>query len=482
MKRVKFAALFLFLFAFVSGLWAQGPAANQKKVWTLQECVNYALENNLQVKRSELNLKSSEVDLTQSRMNLLPNANANGSYGYNWGRGLDPVTNEFTNSLRNNVSSLGASSSVTVFNSLRTQNLIRQNSSALAASEQNLEKSKNDVTLNVVSFFVNVIFNKELLENSRVQLTTSQQQLERTKKLVIAGSAPKVDELNLEAEVASNELTVINQENSLNQSILQLKQAMQIPASEDFDVAIPEIAAEDLVLSQSRDEIFDIAKAVMPEIRSSIFSRESSRYGVKAAKANFFPRITLNGSLNTNYSKSSEAVFVPNDDIITYEIGTDINGSPVYATRSDGTTMNLYKADEQFKDNLYKSLSLSLIIPIFNNYTTRAGVRRSEIANVQAEINILEAENTLRQTIETAYNDAVASSKTYASSQKQIQAREEAFRITKQRYDVGASNYVDWLVSQNNLFQAKTDLSRAKYNFIFKKKVLDFYQGKPIGL
>lgn len=454
-----------------------------KKIWTLRECVDYALGYNLQVKRSELELEGSEVALTQARMSMLPNANANASYGYTWGRGLDPVTNQFVASQRNNVSSLGASSSVIIFNSFSIQNTIRQTSTAADAAEQNLLKVKNDVTINVISLFINVVFNNELVENARLQLASSREQLDRTRKQVAVGALPKIEELNLEAQVATNELNLINQENALTLSMLQLKQAMQIPASVEFDIEVPQVEPEDMVLDQNRDEIFDVAKRAMPEIRASQLNIQSSYYSVKIARANLYPRLSLNGSINTNYSKNSETRFVPDGgfEVSEQPIGyTEDTSTPVFGIQPTGSIQDIYRFNDQFNDNLYKSISLSLIIPIFNNHSGRTAVRRAMLQNEQAKINAKEVENTLRQNIETAYNEAVASAKTYASSQKQVEAREEAFRITKQRYDIGATNYVEYQVAENNLFQARTDLSRAKYNFIFRKKVLDFYQGKPI--
>ncbi len=250
-------------------LGQQQDSTAAKAIWTLRECVDYALANNLQVKRSELSLALSNIDKRQAKLAMLPTVNAFGSYGYNWGRGIDPVTNQFVSSQRNGYTSLGASSELNLFNGLRVQNTIKQASRDLEASEQDLAKSRNDVSLNVISLFINVVFNKELVENAKLQLSSSQQQLERTQKLVAAGSLPKSNELNLRAQVATNELNLINQENSLNLSLLQLQQALQLPARDDFDVEVPAITAEDLILDQTSDEIYQIAKGTMPEIRST---------------------------------------------------------------------------------------------------------------------------------------------------------------------------------------------------------------------
>jgi outer membrane protein len=476
----------LWLMCLVSTIIFAQDNNGSPKVWTLKECIDYALANNLQVKRSELNAENFEITNNQYRMNLLPTAQATGSYGYNWGRGLDPVSNQYISSQRNTVSSAGLNGSWILFNGLRIQSLVKQGQRDLSASHQDLMKARNDISLAVVNYFVTVVFNKEQVENARLQLASSQQQLDRTKKQVEAGAVPRSEQLNLEAQVATNELNLVNQNNALSVSTLQLKQAMQMPASQSFDVAIPQIDPEDLVLDQSRNEIYDMARATLPEIKSTQLKVESSYLAIRAARGNLYPRLSLTGSLNSNYSKSSEAKFVEDGGYVVSPKANavaDPTGSnmPVYPVRSTGYFVNSYKFNNQFKDNLYKTVGLQITIPIFNNSLSRAAVQRSLITSAQAKVNALEVDNTLRQNIETAYNDALAASKSYDASLKQVNARDEAFRMIKQRFEIGAANYVDYQIAENNLFQARTDLSRSKYNFIFKKKLLDFYQGKPLG-
>ena len=414
------------------------------KTLTLQECVKIALENNLWVKKGYYNLRSSEINLTQSKMALLPSLNAGSSYGKNFGRALNPVDNNFVNK-NSNTANFQASSSVLVFNAFRLQNNIRQSTKDYQATDQDLAKAKNDVMLSVVNNYTNVVFNKELFENANYQLKSSQEQLDRIKKQVQAGSIPMSNQLNQEAQVATNEVNLINQENALNFSILQLKQAMQIPGSTTIDVVIPPVELQDLVLENTPDEIYETSLSTMPEIKSALLRMEGSEFALKAAKGNLYPRVALNGSSQTNYSNLSSFVF-----------------------------------KDQFNNNLYKSISMSLTIPIFNGLQARSAVQRAVVSKEMASIAKQETENTLRQNIETAYNDALAASKSYAASLKQVNAREEAYRMTKQRFEIGAANYVEFRISENDLFQAKSDLARAKYNFIFRKKLLDFYQGKSI--
>jgi outer membrane protein len=467
---------------------AQAQPQNTAKVWTLKECIDYALANNLDVQRSELTVESSEVDKTLAKMAMIPSLNGTLSNNYNWGRSINPVTNEFTTQQIRSLSP-NLNSSVTLFNGFRIQNTIRQTNIGFLASEQDLLKSKNDVSLNVINLYINVIFNKELTENAKSQLRSSQQQLERTKKQVAAGALPKSNELNLDAQVATNEVNVINNENLLNLSLLQLKQALQLPGSTALDVEAPELSIEDLVLDQSSQQVFDIAKQSMPEIRSADLKVRAADFGMKAARGQLYPRLSLNGNISSNYSSANDGPHLAPDggsETQLIPVGFwDNAGTPVAVYREQlvptGTMTDGYGYSDQLNDNLFRSIGISLSIPLFNGYQARGGVRRAEIAKLNAEITAKQVNQALRQNVESAFNDANAASKSYGANVRQVQAREEAYRMTSQRYELGAANYVEYQVAENDLFQAKSDLTRAKYNFIFRKKLLDFYQGKPLG-
>jgi outer membrane protein len=459
-----------------------------RKVYTLKECVDIALGNNLTVKRGLYNVKSYEVAYNQAKFALAPTLNASLSAGKNAGRSLNFANYQYTTQVNNSFQP-NLSTSVTLFNGFRLQNNIRQTSKDYEASESDLQKSRNDVILTTITNYLNVILNKELYENAKYQLNSSEQQLERTKKQVDAGALPKSSALNLDAQVATNELNVINRENAINISLLQLNQALQLPANSIVEIEIPEIEISDLILEQSRDEIFAAALQTMPEIKSANLKVESSQYAVRAAKGNLIPRVTVNGSMNSNYSSVADAPradpskgYTISDSQVPIGYFKDSNGAtvPITGYEYKPAMTDGYSYKNQLQDYLSKSVSITLNIPIFNGLQNRIGVQRAAINREVAKINAEQASNTLRQSVETAYNDALASSKSYNASLRQVNAREEAYRMTKQRYENGAATFVEFEVSQNDLFQAKSDLLRAKYDFIFRKKVLDFYQGKAI--
>lgn len=483
MKTKFLLATLLLLTSFYFG-YAQDTGENAE-VWSMRKAIDFALEQSLVVKRSEFNTERFQIDFKQSKYALLPTLNGSATHGYSWGRSIDPVTNSFTTAqIQSN--QLGAQSSLTLFNGLRLQNNIKQGRYYYEASVEDLAKTKNDVILNVANLYINVVFNKELLQTTKLQVASTHEQLTRTKSQVAAGAVPRSNELQLEAQLASNELDVINQENSLALSLLQLKQAMQLDAGVRIDVEVPEIEVEDLILDQSRDEIFESALRNMPEIRSAKLKIEGADFAWKAERGNYYPMLTVGGSVNTNYSTASDRRRFVSDGPPSFQvlpIGTVQGTNQIVVaeqTVPSGAFADSYGRRDQFADNLYKFAGFTLSIPILNGMQTRLSVQRAVIVRNEAEVAAQEVRNELRQSIESAYNSALSASKTYVAASKQVAAAEEAFRMLKQRYDIGAANFAEYQVSNNDFFRAQSDLSRAKYNYIFTKKVLDFYQNKPI--
>jgi outer membrane protein len=419
--------------------------------YDLQTAVNIALENNLTLKRSELNQLSNEATVLQNKGARLPTLSTGASTGFRWGRSVNPVTNLFETARIGNVN-LSANSSVTLFAGSRISNNLTQSKLDLEAGIFNIEATKNNITLNIINLFVNVVFNREQVNIAESQLTTSKDQLDQTTKLVAAGSLPLADKLDLQAQNATNELEVINAKNSLRISKLNLAQAMQIPFTEDFQVVEPEFIINDgLMASENPSDIFETAVEIMPEIKLAKVNVESAEYGVKIARGSFLPTVGIGGNIFSNY-----------------------------VDRSFGSEPPSFGA--QIQDNLSQSLNLNLSIPIFSQFNNMASVQRARVQKQISEVAEVEAKNTLRQDIESAYNSALSAQQSYEANQVRLDAVQESFRIAQQRLDVGAINSVDYQVAQNNLFNTQADLLNAKYTYIFRVKVLDFYLGNPINL
>lgn len=455
--------------------------------FTLEECINYAWENNLSVRNNQLNQLGNEIALKQSKMALLPSLSANGSVGKSFGRSIDPVSNSFV-SRDFTTGGFSASSSVTLYGGGVLRNTIKQNELNLEASAFDLDKAKNDIGLQVATNFLNVLLNKEQLENARYQREITAAQLDRTKKQVQAGALPMTNQLDLESQLASNEVQVINAENALNLATLSLKQAMQMSADVPFEISAPEVAIEDVKLAmEDPSRIFEVALDNQPDVKSSELGIESSDVGVKISKGAFLPSLSLSGSISTNYSDQArqlvgtQSITVPAQQIGFVQGSNDV----VFSNPSTQTVpvySDTYSATDQFNDNLGQSVRVNLNIPIFSRYSNSANLQRAEINKQRAEIQAQTVKNTLRQNIESAYNSAIAALKSYEASQKRVAALEESFRATEQSYNVGSANFVDYQIANNNLFAARTDLVRAKFEYVFRAKILDFYLGNPITL
>ena len=475
-KRTIYAGLIALFMCFS----ALGQNA-QNKVWTLEECVNYAWENNLTVRTNQLNQLQNEIALKESTFSRLPNLSAGGSVGQQFGRTINPNTNEFTS---NDVigGSMSLNSSVSLYRGGQINNSIKQNELNLKASGYDLEKAKNDIGLTVATNFLNVLLNREQLSNARFQLQVSQEQLDRTKKLVAAGSLPLTNQLDLESQVASNEVQVVNAENNVNLSLLNLKQAMQMPAQEELEIVAPEVEVGQLAsISQNPNEIYQVALANQPDIKSAELGIESGDLGIKIAKAAFLPTVTLSGSISSNFSDAAQTG--SNFQTVQLPIGTVQGTNQIVVTERDvPQTVENTSFFTQVDNNLGQSIGIGLNVPIFNRYSNSAGLQRAQISKQRAEITALNARNQLRQNIETAYTNALASLKSFEATEKRVEALAESFRVVEQQYNNGAANFTDYQVASNNLFAARADLVRTKYEYIFRTKILDFYLGNPITL
>ncbi|MBV6645118.1 MAG: TolC family protein [Cyclobacteriaceae bacterium] len=455
--------------------------AAQVRVLDLQECVNIAIENNITIKRSRLNKQGAAINLKESKAQRYPDLNLRGGYGYNWGRSIDPTTNQFITQ-QITTSNFGGSSNITLFSGLQIANSIEQRKLDLEVADYDLQKAENDVSLNIITFYLNVIFNKELLENARYQLQSSQNQLDRTQKLVASGALPITNELELISQAASNEVNVINAQNNLDLAMLSLKQAMLIPASENIEILIPDVEVAPGSLDATSQEIFDDAMTTQPEIKSADKNVESATLGVRVAAGAQYPTLSLSGGFSTNYSDAFETRFVPTGNEVQIPSNSlqTASGEAILVT-TDEVIQESVGFGTQYDENLSQSLGINLNIPIFNGLRTSSNIQRSKINLQQAEITAQEQRNLLRQQIESSYTDALAASKTFQASGRQVEALQETFRAIENQYNLGAANFTDYQVASNNLFQAKSDLVRAKYDFIFKQKILDFYQGKPLS-
>lgn len=427
----------------------------QEKVWTLEECVNYALENNIQVQQSEINQQISKQDLLGAKYNTLPSLNASASHTYNFGQTIDPFTNQFANTqVRSN--SFSVASSLTLFNGFRNLNTIKRNQAQLKAAEYDLQKMKNDISLNIANSYLAILFNEELLKNAESQLRVTQGQIDRIDKQVKAGALPEGSLKDIEAQFANEELQVINAQNQLKLSKLNLEQLLRLESTEEFEIVSPNLdnfqGVSELV---SPGALYLTALEIMPEIKSAEYSIYSAEKTTQITRSNYMPTLSMTGSLGSGFSQNNKE-FIENE-------------------------LRVKPFTNQLDDNFNKSVSFRLSIPIFNGLSARTSVRQAKLRAQNAQLAYDNTQLVLRQNIESAHNDAVAALKRYRAAEKSVTALTTSFNYTQERFNVGIINSFDFNNEKNRLNNAQSELLQAKYNYIFSTKVLDFYQGKTIS-
>lgn len=457
---------------------------SQNKKWTLDECIKYALDNNLQVKQQEISLQLSKTNMMASKAALMPDLNANATHVYNYGRTIDMFTNDFaTERVRSN--NFYLSSSITLFNGFQLLNNVRKNIYDYEADKYNLEKIKNDISLSVATAYLQILYAKEYLKISEWQKQISFEQLERTKKFVEAGKLAKGDLLAAEAQYATDELNVINSHNQLDLAILVLVQILDLQDVENFDIVIPQININEdgSTLLISVENIYKEAIKVMPEISSAEMSVKSADAGLATSKGSYSPRLMLSASIGTGYSGASKSIkdynFTGNFDTIayTYEITPVPVVTPSYIVNYEVASFN-----RQVNDNFNKSIGLYLSIPLFNGFQARNNVSRSKLAVETARNNLQQAKNQLIKNIQQAKADATAALNKHNAAQKGLVAMKESYEYAKQKFDAGLLSIIEYNDARTKVSKTESELLQAKYEYIFRLKVLDFYLGKPIEL
>ncbi|MCB2207104.1 MAG: TolC family protein [Bacteroidetes bacterium] len=432
-----------------------------QELWSLERCINYAFENNLQIKQSILDANSSDLDLKQSKLNMVPSLNSRVSQNYNWGRNPDPQTNLYTTEQTQQFYA-NVNSEVTLFDGLQQVNNVRQKQFDYLAKKYDSDKIMNDISLNIAASYLLILFNIELVNNAQRQVDISKQQIERTEKQVEAGAVAKGSLYDIQAQGAGEEANLVNAKNNLMLAYLDLMQLLDLEASQEFDIEKPQFEINSAPSLLSPDIIFSKAVDIMPEIKSAEYSVMSAERSLAIAKGMRSPRLYASGQYGSTFS----------DQIYNF---------------SEGPGGEIIKGDvkpfsDQFVDNRYGSLFFGLQIPIFNGYQVSTNIKKSKIYKEAVDLNLQIEKNKLRKDIESSYADAIAAYQTYIARKKSVEAFTEAFKYIEEKFDVGMVNSTDYNVAKIQLNNAESDLASAKYDYIFKTKILDFYLGKSLTL
>lgn len=420
--------------------------------WSLQKCVDYALENNIIIKRQRIGTDYQQNLVNQAKSDRLPNLNAQLGNNYSFGRSL---TYENTYENVNSTSLSGyLGTNVTLFNGFTLSNTIKQREIDLQASLQDLQKTKDDIILAIAASYLEILFAEELVLVTEANIEVTNHQINRTQQLVDAGSLARGALLEIEAQLAREELQLVNDQNRAQLAYLNLYQLLELPISQSFKIekpTLPEIRAN-VTMANSFD-VYKNALNVRPEIKAAQLRVESMRTQLEIAKGAKLPDLNFGANYYNNYNDNYKGF--------------------------DGKVISF---GDQLKNNERMGFGFTLNIPIFNRNMVNNNISNAQLQIADYEYQLQTSANTLRKDIEQAYTNALAALNRFVSSEKAVHSMQEAFRYTEEKFNVGMVNSVEYNQSKNNLTAAQSDHLQSKYEYIFRTKILDFYNGVPIVL
>ncbi len=468
-------------------LFISSLVTGQEK-WDLRRCVEYALANNISVKQADIVARTAELTLKQSKLAQYPSANFSNNTGINSGRSIDPTSNQFTNQ-QLLFSQFSFNTGVTVFNWFNLKNTVAGDQFSLEASRADVDKLRNDISLNVASAYLLVLVSKEQVNISNVAVQQTLQNLDNTRKRVEAGSLPELNLAELEAQLARDSSALISALGTVQQNTLQLKAILNLDAAESFEVETPpldKIPVENLNDLQP-DIVYGLALANLPQQKINDLRIKAAQKYTEASRARMYPVISLFGGMGTNYANNKIPSFSQTPTGTFQNTGAKVNvGGSEYFVQAPvfNNIVSTYKTPfgTQMSDNFRQNVGMSLNVPIFNNGVARIGWQRNKLTVQNMELQKQQAERTLKQDIYKSYTDATTAIQKFNASKKSVQTAEKAYNYAQKRYELGLLPTIDFLTNQNNLTRSKLELALAQVDYVFRLKLLEFYKGQGIKL
>ncbi|MFM2226492.1 MAG: hypothetical protein RJA07_2694 [Bacteroidota bacterium] len=447
------------IFALIISCVAHSSIA--QSVWNLQQCVKYAIENNLQLKQNVVNQKIARVNYNQAQLAYLPSLTGDATQYFSFGRSLNVTSNSYENSTSVSSNTFSLNSSIPLFAGLTKMNQLKQTELDWQASGYDAEKMKNDIALNVAAYYLSSLNAWEQLKIMNHQIEISELQKAQTQKLIKAGAMAEISIKDVEATVANDELNIVSAQNNYDVAILNLKRLMNIDVSQSVNI---DTTNKNITFQPEADidfnRTYSIAFTQQPSIKSQQLKFKSAQQSIQYYKGTLLPTLSLFGSLRTSYSSAAKNI-----------IGLDANGN--FITEK-------IKFENQIDKNYGKSIGFDLSIPINNGFQARSALRRSQLQAINAKFNLQIAEKQLQQDIAQALLNVKAAAAKQEAAKAVALAQQSAFDANTKKYNAGVINFFDFNTSKNNLTKALSDETNAKYDYLFKVKILDFYQGKSL--
>jgi len=452
--------------------------ATAQEKWSLDQCIQYALDHSLSYRQAALSINESQINRKIAEQGRMPTLDGNTSYNLSFGRRIDPTTNDFINSSFGN-HGFSVSGGITIFNGGRITQQIKQARLGKAAAELDIQQIKNDLALQVSLAFIEILFAEENLGNAEKSLELINSQLLQVDKQIASGIRPRNARLDLVAEAAQNEQLVVTAQNDIEISYLNLKQILQLEASMDMQVEIPDLPlpTDYELLTMTGEQIYDIALGWQPSIKAGEVRRRNAEVGVALAKTNMVPSLSLGGSIGSNWSSSARLQNQVGSELLDQNFF--VNGepfnvqyeNPIYQTKR----VNYF---DQVNQNIGYGFGLSATIPIYGQGRNKGNLELAKLEVVRSDLANTEVKNKLSSDVYRAVSDLKAASKQHESALRTVEARRAAFEDTEKKFNLGVADSFQFITAQNNRDRAETDLLVAKYDFIFRSKILEYYQGR----
>ena len=422
--------------------------ANAAQGWTLDQCIEYAIENNIQVRQSDLNAQNNDVELNKAVSNRLPGVSASASQGWSFGRSIT-ADNTYANTNTANTSfSIGAD--MTLFAGGRINGNIKMAELSLEAAKSDLERIKDDIRVQVAQAFIQIVYNRSILDVARNQVTIDSMQVERLTALAAIGKASSAEVASQNATLAQSRLSVTQAQNNLSLSILTLTQLLELPSPDGFDIVQPETDNLELSIPDSPEAIYAQALDIKPAVKSEEIRLEQAGKNIEVAKSGYLPSLTLSAGAGTNYYSSSN-------------LKSDAFGT-------------------QIKNNFGPHIGLNLNIPIFSRNSNRNNVRSAKLGQMNQQMQLDNVKKTLYKEIQQAYYNAVASKSRYESSELVQNSAQESFDLVQAKYEGGKASITEFNESKNRLVSAQADLLKYRYEYLFNTALLEFYRNSSFEL
>ena len=483
--RMRLFCALLITYLFLSFTTSAQPDNNMDNVWTLEHCVQYALNHNISIKQDSLTARLARYTLKQSELSQLPALSANGSYGRSFGRSINPTTNQFEDANYNFLSASG-NGNLLLFGWMQVRNTIEKNKYSLQASLADLDQLKDDISLNVATSFLTTLLAQEQIEISKKQVALSQAQLDQTRSFAEAGRLPELNVAQLESQLATDSSNLINAIANYNSDVLDLKSLLNLDFGVPFSIKIPdvEVGEQMMVSNLQPEDVYQKARMHFGSVKGSQLRVTAAEKGLAATKANLYPQFSLGYQVGTNWANNylnyttKPGAYQQSPYYALDSLGHQL---PVYAPGSTVTTSPI-PFGTQLNNNFRQTVFLNANIPIFNGWQSQYAVRQAKVNLATQQLNEYNAELTLKQNVYKAHNSALNSIQKYYAAKRADEAAKRALDFAKKRYDLGLTSTVDLLVTENSEFNTAANLVSAKYDLIFKLKVIDYYLGKELKL